>query len=53
MFDADWRFEVESLTMDPNSKAQAANLMGRECSKLALSEFYQMDEAEISSMLSV
>ncbi|CAL1534908.1 unnamed protein product [Lymnaea stagnalis] len=48
IFETDWRFEHDTLTTDPNSKAQALNLMGRESSKLALSESYHVDEAEYS-----
>ncbi|XP_059167054.1 anion exchange protein 3-like isoform X2 [Physella acuta] len=48
IFDTDWRYDSTTLTTDPNSKAQALNLMGRESSKLSLSESYHVDEAEYS-----
>ncbi|XP_055870394.1 anion exchange protein 2-like isoform X2 [Biomphalaria glabrata] len=48
MFETEWRIEHETLTTDPNSKAQAAHVLGRESSKLALSESYHVDEAEYS-----
>ncbi|CAG5130387.1 unnamed protein product, partial [Candidula unifasciata] len=48
IFDTEWRLEVDTLTTDPNAKAQAVNLMGRESSKQALSELYHVDEVEYS-----
>ncbi|XP_035824346.1 anion exchange protein 2 isoform X3 [Aplysia californica] len=48
IFDRNWPCEASSLTTDPNCHAPTATSMGRESSKLALSEFYQVDEAEYS-----
>ncbi|GFN95656.1 Anion exchange protein [Plakobranchus ocellatus] len=49
MFEADWKLEVDTgLTTDPNTKDPSESKMCRESSKLALSEFYHVDEAEYS-----
>ncbi|GFS04470.1 hypothetical protein ElyMa_006495600 [Elysia marginata] len=49
IFDTDWKFELETgMTTDPNTKDPSESKMCRESSKLALSEFYHVDEAEYS-----
>ena len=49
MFDEKWPFEATTLTTDPNCRSSEVSSLSRECSKLALTEFYHVDEAEYSS----